>query len=149
MASSPRNPPANQPTTPSSPGGTLKRDNSKKEAGVFGWMGTLSRRKKDETEGMNIYFFSLDKWSFRVDCVCFGFSFDTAVDVIVVFAVQNNLNLSNLTLNDDTVDISLRFYDRASSVVVKIREIQNIQEIPFYHVTLLQYHAQMSWKISL
>jgi hypothetical protein len=43
--------------TPASPGGTLKRDNSKKDAGVFGWMGTLSRRKKDETEGRYIYFY--------------------------------------------------------------------------------------------
>ncbi|XP_020892762.1 alpha-parvin [Exaiptasia diaphana] len=48
MATSPRTP--TTPATPSSPTGTLKRDNSKKDAGVFGWMGTLSRRKKGETE---------------------------------------------------------------------------------------------------
>lgn len=48
MATTPKSPPT--PNTPSSPG-TLRRENSKKDAGVFGWMGTLSRRKKDETEG--------------------------------------------------------------------------------------------------
>jgi parvin len=49
MATSPSRTPS-APTTPSSPGGTLKRDNSKKDVGVFGWVGTLSRRKKGETE---------------------------------------------------------------------------------------------------
>lgn len=52
--STPRTP--STPSTPSSPGGTLTRDNSKKDAGVFGWMGTLSRRKKGETEGKNSSF---------------------------------------------------------------------------------------------
>ncbi|XP_048578393.1 alpha-parvin [Nematostella vectensis] len=47
MAASPRPPGSPIPT---SPGGTLKRDNSKKDAGVFGWMGTLSRRKKADSE---------------------------------------------------------------------------------------------------
>lgn len=55
MATSPR-PPTTPTTTPSSPSGTLKRDNSKKDAGVFGWMGTLSRRKKGETEGKSSCF---------------------------------------------------------------------------------------------
>lgn len=48
---------ASSPTLPSSPTGSLKRDNSKKDAGKLGWVGTLTRRKKGqevnelETEG--------------------------------------------------------------------------------------------------
>ena len=39
---------ASSPTLPSSPTGSLKRDNSKKDAGKLGWVGTLTRRKKGQ-----------------------------------------------------------------------------------------------------